>query len=630
MYALIAEKLGGAAAELGRLPRALKLAWDAARVWTALWTALLVVQGLLPVFNVYLTRPLVNRILAAIRSGGSWESIRPALITGASIAAIALISEILRPATVWVRTHQSELVQDHIAALIQRKSAEIDLAFYDSADFYDRLHRARVEAASRPVMLLESLSGILQNSITLAAMLAVLAPFGAWLPLALLASTLPALYVVLRNTVRQHEWRMRTTPDERQTWYYDWLLTSYEAASELRLFALGERFQKAYADLRRRLRGEKFELAKSQAIGEFAAGALALAAGAASLLWMAWRAIHGWITPGDLALFYQAFQQGLGLMRSLLENLGQLYYSSLFLGNLFEFLGLEPTVLNPASPSPAPAMLESGIRFDGVTFQYPGARTPTLSDFSLTIPAGRIVSLVGPNGAGKSTFVKLLCRFYDPVEGRIELDGRDLRSFEIGDLRRRITALFQEPTRYNATANENIRLGNQEASGEQIQSAARSAGADEIIQRLPAKYENRLGRFFLEGAELSTGEWQRIALARAFLRQAADLDSRRAYERDGPVGGSRLDRPFPRAGARPHGDSDYASPHNGHESGRNPRDFRGSRGRIGLARGTTEQGRALRPILGAAGDFERRRAGAVAQRVSASPDFSPAFCCGAR
>jgi len=523
VYALIAEKLGGAAAELGRLPRALKLAWDAARVWTALWTALLVVQGLLPVFNVYLTRPLVNRILAAIRSGGSWESIRPALITGASIAAIALISEILRPATVWVRTHQSELVQDHIAALIQRKSAEIDLGFYDSADFYDRLHRARVEAASRPVMLLESLSGILQNSITLAAMLAVLAPFGAWLPLALLASTLPALYVVLRNTVRQHEWRMRTTPDERQTWYYDWLLTSYEAASELRLFALGERFQKAYADLRRRLRGEKFELAKSQAIGEFAAGALALAAGAASLLWMAWRAIHGWITPGDLALFYQAFQQGLGLMRSLLENLGQLYYSSLFLGNLFEFLGLEPTVLNPASPSPAPAMLESGIRFDGVTFQYPGARTPTLSDFSLTIPAGRIVSLVGPNGAGKSTFVKLLCRFYDPVEGRIELDGRDLRSFEIGDLRRRITALFQEPTRYNATANENIRLGNQEASGEQIQSAARSAGADEIIQRLPAKYENRLGRFFLEGAELSTGEWQRIALARAFLRQAPIL-----------------------------------------------------------------------------------------------------------
>jgi ATP-binding cassette subfamily B protein len=523
VLALIAQKLRVAAAELSRLPRALKLAWAAARLWTALWAALLVLQGLLPVSSVYLTRPLVNRILAAIKAGGTWESIRPAVAIGVLIAAIALLSEILRSATVWVRTHQSELVQDYITALIQRKSAEIDLAFYDSAEFYDRLHRARSEASYRPVLLLESLSGILQNSITLTAMLAVLAPFGVWLPMALLVSTLPALYVVLRNTVRQHEWRQRTTADERRTWYYDWLLTSYEAASELRLFALGERFQSAYGALRRRLRGEKFELAQSQAVGEFAAGALALLAGGASLLWMTWRAIRGWITPGDLALFYQAFQQGLGLMRSLLQNLGQLYYSSLFLGNLFEFLALEPTVLSPPSPGPMPPALEREIHFERVTFQYPGAREPTLSDFSLTIPAGRIVSLVGPNGAGKSTFVKLLCRFYDPAGGRIELDGRDLRSFQIDELRRHITALFQEPVRYNATAAENIVLGDQGASEAEIESAAAAAGADEIIRRLPAGYDNLLGKLFIDGAGLSTGEWQRIALARAFLRQAPIL-----------------------------------------------------------------------------------------------------------
>lgn len=523
MLAYIAQKLGVAAAELSRLPRALKLAWAAARVWTALWAALLVLQGLLPVSSVYLTRPLVNRILAAIKAGGTWESIRPAVAIGVLIAAIALLSEILRSATVWVRTHQSELVQDYITALIQRKSAEIDLAFYDSPGFYDQLHRARSEASYRPVLLLESLSGILQNGITLAAMLAVLAPFGVWLPVALLASTLPALYVVLRNTVRQHEWRLRTTADERRTWYYDWLLTSHETASELRLFALGDRFQTAYGALRKRLRGEKFELAQSQAIGEFAAGALALLAGGASLLWMAWRAIRGWITPGDLALFYQAFQQGLGLMRSLLQNLGQLYSSSLFLGNLFEFLALEPTVLSPPSSDPMPPALKSGIHFERVTFQYPGARAPILSDFSLTIPAGRIVSLVGPNGAGKSTFVKLLCRFYDPLDGRIELDGRDLRSFEIGELRRHITVLFQEPVRYNDTASENIRLGDQRATEAEIETAAVAAGADEIVRRLPAGYDNPLGKLFIDGAELSTGEWQRIALARAFLRQAPIL-----------------------------------------------------------------------------------------------------------
>ena len=523
MLSYIAQKLGVAAAELSRLPRALKLAWAAARGWTALWAGLLVLQGLLPVSSVYLTRPLVNRILGAIKAGGTWESIRPAIAIGVLIAAIALLSEFLRSATVWVRTHQSELVQDYITALIQRKSAEIDMAFYDSAEFYDRLHRARSEAAYRPVMLLESLSGILQNGITLAAMLAVLAPFGVWLPMALVASTMPALYVVLRNTARQHEWRLRTTADERRTWYYDWLLTSHEAAAELRLFALGGRFESTYAVLRKRLRGEKFQLAQDQAIGEFAAGALALLGGAASLLWMAWRAIRGWITLGDLALFYQAFQQGLGLMRSLLQNLGQLYYSSLFLGNLFEFLALEPMVLNAASPDPMPAGLESGIHFERVTFQYPGARKPTLSDFSLTIPAGRIVSLVGPNGAGKSTFVKLLCRFYDPTGGRIALDDRDLRSFQIDELRRHITVLFQEPVHYNATAGENIGMGDLAATEAEVKAAAAAGGADGIIRRLPAGYDNTLGKLFIDGAELSTGEWQRIALARAFLRQSPIL-----------------------------------------------------------------------------------------------------------
>jgi len=523
VFTFVAQKLGQSATELRRLPSALRLAWDAAKLWTAAWAVLLVVQGLLPVGSVYLTRPLVNRVMAAVKAGGSWESVRPAVTIAILFAAITLLTELLRSALVWIRTHQSELVQDHITAMIHRKSAEIDLAFYDSPDFYDRLHRARSEASYRPVQLLESLSGILQNCITLAAMLAVLAPFGLWVPVALLASTLPALYVVLRNTVRQHEWNVRTTPDQRLTWYYDWLLTSHETASELRLFGLGETFQSAYNALRRRLRGEKLELAQSQARGQFAAGAMALLAGGASLLWMTWRAIRGFITLGDLALFQQAFQQGLGLVRSLLENLGQLYSSSLFLGNLFDFLALKPTVLDPASPRPMPRAIESGIHFERVTFQYPGGRAPVLSDFSLTIPAGRIVSLVGPNGAGKSTFVKLLCRFYDPNAGRVELDGMDLRGFSLEELRRRITVLFQEPVRYNATAGENIGLGDRGASGMDIEAAATAAGADQIIRRLPGGYGNLLGKSYVDGAELSTGEWQRIALARAFLRRAPIL-----------------------------------------------------------------------------------------------------------
>ena len=525
MLPLLSSKLRKAAGQLRYLPRALVLVWTAARRWTSAWAALLAIQGLLPVATVYLTRPLVNRIVAAVRAGGTWESLRPALVVVVAMAAVTLLAELLRTAIGWVRTYQSELVQDHITGLIHRKSVEADLAFYDSPEFYDHLHRARQEASYRPVMLLESLGGLLQNGITLAAMLAVLLPFGLWLPLALFLSTLPALYVALRYTVRQHEWRLRTTADERRTWYYDWLLTSREAASELRLFALGGRFQTAYRSLRARLRGEKLELATGQAAAELGAGALAIVLTGACMVAMVWRAVRGLITLGDLALFYQAFQQGLRLMRSLLDNLGQLYYNSLFLGNLFEFLALEPAVLSPPSPQPAPAALGAGIRFRNVTFRYPGSPEPVLRNFTLDIPAGRIVAFVGPNGAGKSTFVKLLCRFYDPDEGRIELDGIDLRDLAIAELRGRITVLFQEPVRYSATVSENVALGDaQGAPGPAaIEAAAAAAGADEVAARLPDGYNSLLGKCFNDGAELSTGEWQRVALARAFLRRAPIL-----------------------------------------------------------------------------------------------------------
>ena len=522
---LLSSKLRKAAGQLRYLPRALALVWAAARRWTTAWAALLAVQGLLPLAIVYLTRPLVNRTIAAVKAGGAWESLRPALVVVVAMAAVTLLAEALRTAIGWVRTHQSELVQDHINGLIHRKSVEADLAFYDSPEFYDHLHRARLEASYRPVMLLESLGGLLQNGITLVAMLAVLVPFGLWLPLALFVSTLPALYVALRYTVRQHEWRLRTTADERRTWYYDWLLTSREAASELRLFALGDRFQAAYRSLRARLRGEKLELATGQALAELGAGALAITLTGACMVAMVWRAVRGLLTLGDLALFYQAFQQGLRLMRSLLDNVGQLYYNSLFLGNLFEFLALEPTVLSPPSPQPAPVALRIGIRFQNVTFRYPGSPEPVLRDFTLDIPAGRIVAFVGPNGAGKSTFVKLLCRFYDPGQGRIELDGADLRDLSIEELRRRITVLFQEPVRYSTTVSENVALGDAQGSpgAAEIEAAATAAGADEIAARLPDGYNSLLGKCFNDGAELSTGEWQRVALARAFLRRAPIL-----------------------------------------------------------------------------------------------------------
>ena len=414
-------KLRFAVAQLAGLPRALALVWQASAGWTCFWAALLMLQGLVPLATVCLTRPAVDGFMRVLRSGAAGPRDLSPVAWPLAIIGLALVSgEVFRALAGSIRTALGERVQDRVMSLVHRKSAEVDLAFYDSPEFFDRLHRARAEASYRPVALLEALGSVAQNLVTLIAMFAVLLSFGVWVPFVLILGTLPALWVVLRYAVQQHELRLRTTSDERRTWYHDWLLTARESAAELRLFQLGPHFQSAYQRLRARLRGERIALARGNAAAELAAGGLGLALTGASLAWMLWRAMQGLVTIGGLAMFYQAFQQGLRLMRSLLDNVGQLYYNSLFLGNLFDFLALKPQVVSPAAPRSAPATLKRSIRFDHVTFSYPGASRPILHDFSLAIPAGKISAFVGPNGAGKSTFVKLLCRFYDPQEGRIE------------------------------------------------------------------------------------------------------------------------------------------------------------------------------------------------------------------
>lgn len=507
------------------VPRALRLVWDAAPRWT-LWSAVIIAaQGLLPVASVCLSRSLVNSTITALRHGTNSPSVRNAVIAATLLGAVALAGEILRSLGNWVRSNQGELVQDHIVGLVHRKSVEVDLAFYDSPEFFDRLHRARSEAYFRPLALLDSVTSLLRNAITLSTMFVVLLGFGLWIPLALAVATVPAFFVVLRYAILQHELRMRTTEEERRAGYHDWLLTSRETAAELRLFGLGHYFADAFDLIRRNLRREKTGLARGNALAELGAGTAALAVTGASLGFTFWRALHGLLSLGDLTLFYQAFQQALAIVKSVLNDVGQLYYNSLFVGNLFEFLALSPGITAPAAPLSTPRRLRTGVELKNVTFTYAGARQPLLRNFSLRIPAGRMVALVGPNGSGKSTLAKLLCRFYDPDSGRIEFDGMDLRSFSPDELRSRVSVVFQDPVRYNATAAESIALGQrgEDPTEARIRFAAQRAGAEEVIESLPLAYQTPLGRMFLDGEELSGGQWQRLALARAFYRDAGVL-----------------------------------------------------------------------------------------------------------
>ncbi len=543
-FQLLSNKLRKALAQLPYLARALGLVWGVARGWMIAWLVLLAVQGLLPAAAVYLTKlvvdgivaalksnavplnannPAPGGIVAALRSSGSWPDVRNVLILVAALGGVMLLMEIARSVLGWIRRVQAELLQDHINGLIHEKSAVTDLAFYEFPDYYDHLHRARSEASYRPVALLENIGGLFQNGITLIAMGAILIPLGPWLSLALIVSTLPAFVVVVRYALIEYQWRQRTTADDRRAWYYDWVLTAADAAAELRLFGLAKHFQSAYQSLRQKLRSERLKLARQESIAELIASLIALLITGAAMFWMVWRATLGLVTLGELALIYAAFNQGQRLMRTLLENAGQLYANSLFLGNLFEFLALEPIVPDPPPETAnTPREVHRQIRFEDVCFSYPGSDRRALDGFSLTIPAGKFVALVGPNGAGKSTLVKLLCRFYDPASGSIEIDETDLTQISTPHLRRLITVLFQQPVHYNATVRENIEYGNlqDEPQQQDVEAAVKAAGAEEMVARLQEGYESILGKWFTGGTELSVGEWQRIALARAFLRQS--------------------------------------------------------------------------------------------------------------
>ena len=502
--------------------RSFGLVWSACKGWTVLWVVLLLVQGVLPAATVQLTRLLVDGITAAMGAGASWVNFRPVFVLAMLMAGVLLLTSLLQLASEWIRTIQSELIQDHIARLVHEKAVAVDMGFYEMSEFYDRLHRARGDAANRPLALLEHSGTAVQNGITLLAMAAVLLPYGWWIPPVLLVSTLPAFYVVLRGSRRYHLWWNGSTLTRRRIQYFDMLLTEPFFAGELRLFGLGRHFQTAYRSARRQFRTERLAVLKEQYLARLGAELIALVVSGVAMLWMFYRAVLRVATLGDLALFYQAFQRGQSLVQTLLGSLGQIYTNSLYLTNLFDFLGLESRVVDAEDAVPAPGQLQSGISFQNVTFQYPGRSSVSLRNFTAFIPAGQIVALVGENGAGKTTALKLLARFYDPQSGRVELDGVDVRRFSLVSLRKNLTFMFQMPGNYHLTARENIALANLEAQNDdlRIERAARSAGAHEIIRRLPKAYDSPLGRWFPEGTELSGGEWQRIALARAFMRQA--------------------------------------------------------------------------------------------------------------
>jgi ATP-binding cassette subfamily B protein len=361
-----------------------------------------------------------------------------------------------------------------------------------------------------------------QNGISLLALTGLLFLFHWVVAVILLVAVLPGVAVRLGYAGVIYRWQRQQTSTERQAGYLNRMLTGSSHAKEIRLYDLGPLLMNRFRELRRKLRGERLGIATRRSIAEFAAQTGATVAIYGSLAFIAYRTVQGMNTLGDLVMCYQAFQRGQGFLQGLLGGLAGLYEDNLFLANLFEFLDLKRKVVEPKCASPVPRPMQTGIVLKHVSFHYPMSDRKVLEDISLVIRPGEVVALVGENGSGKTTLVKLLCRLYDPTGGTITLDGVDLCRFDTAALRREVSVLFQDYIRYHLTARENIWFGNIDLppDHERVVAAARDSGADDVIRRLPKGYETVLGKQFDEGEELSIGEWQKVALSRAFLRDA--------------------------------------------------------------------------------------------------------------
>lgn len=524
-----------------QLGRAVRFVWQSTRGWTLLNSFLLVIQGILPLAPLYLTKLMVDAVAAGVSAPDKVAALRYVLWLVGALAAVALFSALIRSISGLVSEWQSHIVTDHMNDVLLAKSIEVDVEYYESAKYYDTLHRAQREAPFRPISIVNGLSQIAQNGVSLLAIGALLLAFHWIIAVILFVAVSAGAALRIVHTGKLYRWQRENTATERQAGYYHGILTGSGYSKEVRLFDLGKLFMDRARDLRRKLREGRLTLSRQRALTDFAAQTFATTAIYGCYAFVAYQAIGGKLSVGDLVMYFQAFQRVQGFLQGILSSLTGLYADNLFLSNLYEFLDLKRTVAEPAVAQPVPQPMRIGIVLDHVSFQYPGGTRKAIEDVSLAIRPGEVVALVGENGSGKTTLIKLMCRLYDPTGGSITFDDIDLRQFETHALRREIAIIFQNYAHYHLSAEENIWLGNAALppDRERVAAAARRSGADEVIQGLPRGYDTILGKSFTDGEELSTGEWQKVALARAFMRDAqilvldeptSSMDAKAEYE----------------------------------------------------------------------------------------------------
>jgi len=505
-----------------KIPRAIRLVFRYTPGWTSANIILIFILGLLPLASLYIIKLLVDTVTSGVSAGDKAAVTQELFLIIIAAVIIALIIAGFQAISVYVNEVQALELSDGITDLIHIQSMALDLAYYENPLYQDTLHRAQSGGPTRVGMIVNDVVLIARSCVSFIAVGALIFSYLPFAGIILIGSAIPTMLVRIWHSRKLYDLNLRQTELIRKSTYYHTLLTHSHYAKEIRLFSLGSFFRDLYNSTRQLTRVSKLDITRSKAIWDFISQGLVTAAVFGSFLFIAVMTLDGQISLGDMVMYFVGFQMCIGYIQSIFSSLNTLYDDHLFLGDFFRFLDLMPAIAVPDDPTPLPKIPIEEIRLSSISFTYPGAQHPALQDISITIRKGEVIAFVGENGAGKSTLIKLLCRLYLPDAGTITVDGIDMYQLDPDAWRRRLSVLFQDYIRYQLTVEDNIRVGDMEHADEpeSIEQSARKAGAHRMIQRFPNRYKTMLGKLFSGGQEISTGEWQKIALSRAFFRDA--------------------------------------------------------------------------------------------------------------
>lgn len=520
------ERVRGLSTVFKQVPGTFRLVWEADRRGAILLAVLTLVAALFPPAIAYVGKLIVDGVVEAARTGAAEARTHALQLVGLELLLVVGATAVTRLLAL-IRDLLRANLGNVINLRILKKALQLELRHFEDSETYDKMQNARREAASRPLSLVLQAFGIVQNLITLVTFAAMLVGLSPWSILILFAASIPAFIAEARmagESFRLYSWR---APEGRRLNYLEWILTRDSHVKEVKLFNLGDEILARYQSLFSKFYGEDRKLAYRRLGYGLSLGLLSVVAFYGLYAFVVGRAAAGAITLGSMTLYIAVFRQGQGAFQAILTSIGSMYEDALFMSNLFLYLdiptsGETPRLSPPLSPTRGPTQR---LELRHVSFRYPGRKEWALQDINLVLEPGEKLGLVGENGAGKSTLVKLLLRLYEPTEGEILYGGVDLRDMDPEDLRSRIGAVFQDFVRYQFNAAENIGLGEVRHLQDRarIEAAAEKGGAAGVIDALPQKYDTVLGGWFESGQELSSGQWQKLAVARAFMRDAEIL-----------------------------------------------------------------------------------------------------------